>query len=382
MLAAQRRSVNAAAAPHSGLGGQELEFSMMIADGSKTGKADPAFEAHTSVAQHWAQAVWNSWMPEEDLQASIDYARSRIDKAQQPWSVVTGPAAALVCTLDRLQWRVVSAVLLITDEGREVDLRITPPIVVKKMVEAAVRRWRWRNVAEAHPSLHKGCNFEPIFKLIGSKRNDEGWNPFLRGMLKSVVANRQFPQSRCHQAGWVQHPKCIFCLHTEVTGEQLHAKLCKERSVGTAGDHDRDKGWQRQPGGQVGKNGERKEEPMHTKATAEQIEASPNGTLAHRNYCCKALGGERSKHAPAALVQAAREYANGNLAFERALHPSIAHTVPHPRQWKLLFDGSSPRQEGPLRARSTRMGRGWMGPLRCLRETVGGSSSLMTKGTP
>ena len=71
---------------------------------------------------------------------------------------------------------------------------------------------------------------------------------------------------------------------------------------------------------------------MHTKATAEQIEATPNGTLAHRNYCCKALGGERSKHAPAALVQAAGEYANGNLAFERALRPSIAHTVPPPRQ--------------------------------------------------
>ena len=54
MLTAQRRSVNAAAAPQSGLGGQELEFAMMIADGSKTGKADPAFEARSSVAQHWA----------------------------------------------------------------------------------------------------------------------------------------------------------------------------------------------------------------------------------------------------------------------------------------------------------------------------------------
>ena len=127
MLAAQRRSVNAAAAPQSGLGGQELEFSMMIADGSKTGKADPAFEAHASVAQHWAQAVWNAWLPVDDLQASVDYARGRIDKAQQPWAVVTGPAAALICTLDRLEWRVVSAVLLVTDEGREVDLRVTPP---------------------------------------------------------------------------------------------------------------------------------------------------------------------------------------------------------------------------------------------------------------
>ena len=83
MLAAQRRSVNAAAAPQNGLGGQELEFAMMIADGSKTGKADPAFEAHISVAQHWAQAVWNSWMPAADLQASIDYARGRVDVSPQ-----------------------------------------------------------------------------------------------------------------------------------------------------------------------------------------------------------------------------------------------------------------------------------------------------------
>ena len=93
MLAAQRRAVNAAAAPQGGLGGQELEFAMMIADGSKKGKADPAFEAHTSVAQHWAQAIWNRWLPEDDLQSSIDYARDRIDKSKQPWAVVTGPAA-------------------------------------------------------------------------------------------------------------------------------------------------------------------------------------------------------------------------------------------------------------------------------------------------
>lgn len=154
---------------------------MMIADGSKRGKADPAFEAHSSVAQHWAQAVWNTWLPTDDLQASVDYARSRIENAPQPWAVVTGPAAALICTLERLRWKVVSAVMLTTDEGKEVDLRVTPPIVVKRMVEAAVRRWRWRNVAEAHPSLHNGCNFEPIFKLLNSKRNDAEWNAALGG---------------------------------------------------------------------------------------------------------------------------------------------------------------------------------------------------------
>ena len=84
-------------------------------------------------------------------------------------------------------------------------------------------------MAKAHPSLHgAGCEFDPIFKLLASKQNDAEWNPKLRAMLKSVIANRQFPQARCHQAGWVEHSKCIFCLHGEVTGKTLEAKMPAE----------------------------------------------------------------------------------------------------------------------------------------------------------
>ena len=57
MLLQQRRAVLAAAAPKGGLGGQELEVALMITDGTKTGRADPAFPAHMDVMQHWAQAV-------------------------------------------------------------------------------------------------------------------------------------------------------------------------------------------------------------------------------------------------------------------------------------------------------------------------------------
>ena len=84
-------------------------------------------------------------------------------------------------------------------------------------------------MAQARPSLHgTGCNFDPIFKLLAYKQNDAEWNPKLRAMLKSVIANRQFPQARCHQAGWVEHSKCIFCLHGEVTGKTLEAKVPAE----------------------------------------------------------------------------------------------------------------------------------------------------------
>ena len=46
-LRAQRRAVAHATAPASGPCGQDLDMALLIADGSATGKADPAFDAHT-----------------------------------------------------------------------------------------------------------------------------------------------------------------------------------------------------------------------------------------------------------------------------------------------------------------------------------------------
>ena len=68
--------------------------------------------------------------------------------------------------------------------------------------------------------------------------------------------------------------------------------------------------------------------PVHESATAQQIEDTPMGTLAHRNYQCPSLNGERARHAPDAMQQRAARSAEGNLAFERALHPSLDHIVP------------------------------------------------------
>ena len=116
---------------------------MMIADGSKRGKADPAFVALTDVISHWARAVWNTWLPIADLQASLNDARTRFTAAAQPWRIVYGPAAALVCTHLRLNWTIRSATQLTTDQGRLLDLASDPPVVVARQSDAAVGRWKW-----------------------------------------------------------------------------------------------------------------------------------------------------------------------------------------------------------------------------------------------
>ena len=191
MLLSQRRAATAATAPGSGFGGQDLEIAMMIADGKVKGKADPAFAAHADVVGHWAKAVWNSWLAIDSLQMSLQDAKRRVANAKRPWSIVYGPAAGLVCTLDRVGWTIESASSIVSDIGTRFDLTEDPPIVIERSMNESVRRWRWRNVAEKNASMPDiGANWGPIAKLLESKRCDCEWNPMLRGSLKSALANR------------------------------------------------------------------------------------------------------------------------------------------------------------------------------------------------
>jgi hypothetical protein len=316
-------------------------------------------------------------MPVESLQTSLDYARQRTTETTRPWSVATGPAAALLLSLERVGWTVHDATNITTDMGREIELSTDPPIVVARLMVESVRRWRWNNVAEAHPSLKgKGCTFDPVLKLLNSKRADDGWNPMLRASLSSVVPNRQYPQERCYRANWVEHPKCIFCLHANVTGS-LHTAIMPGMRTKTSSSSGADEctAAQLAPGTTQQQHqqhhlvrpklpkpmSEPPSNPVHESATAQQIEDTPMGTLAHRNYQCPSLNGERARHAPDAMQQRAARSAEGNLAFERALHPSLNHIVPPPAKnatfnWHIFPEG------GCFRGRVYTDGSGLDGP--------------------
>ena len=62
-LLSQRRAVAAAAAPASGIGGQNHDLALILADGSDDGRLDPAFEAHAGTIGQWALAIWERWLP-------------------------------------------------------------------------------------------------------------------------------------------------------------------------------------------------------------------------------------------------------------------------------------------------------------------------------
>ena len=142
----QRKIAAVIAAPASGTCGQNMDIALMLADESNTGRADPAYDAHMLPIGEWALAVGEGWRKLDSIMGMVGRACTRLRKVKNPWKVAYGPAAAFVLSCWRLGWTVVSAVVVITDDGRELNLALDPPAVVLKQCRLAVQRWRWRRI--------------------------------------------------------------------------------------------------------------------------------------------------------------------------------------------------------------------------------------------
>ena len=170
-LLAQRRAVAAASVTG---GSGDLDLTLILADGSFRGRADPAFAAHEEPIGLWAEAVWSSWLPRSALDRLARHAIARLSAAASPWSLVAGPAAAFVASAFRLGWVLENALSMSTDHGVQIDLRRDPPAFVRDLVRASVWRWRWRNVEAKIPALRaseggQGAFFSQIFRLLQAK---------------------------------------------------------------------------------------------------------------------------------------------------------------------------------------------------------------------
>ena len=295
MLNSQRSAAAAAAAPGAGTGGQNLDLALLMADGSKTGRADPAYDAHALPIGEWAMAIWECWLPIRSLQRIVDDAVNRLNGAKNKWAVCYGPGAAMVMTCRRLGWTVRSATKLITDTGELLDLILDPPKVVVNQVYAAVQRWRWRRVERQLPQLKskgtgRGPLIEPLWQLLKPNTKEHNWTAAHRGCLRSVVANRQFTQSRVMQCGWALHDRCLLCLSRIVEAEGNEQGGSK-RSVRDA-----------------------------IEATADQINRAPRGDLVHRHWGCPVTKPVRDELAPQQDVRTAADVnVRGHPAWERAL---------------------------------------------------------------
>ena len=230
-LLQQRRAAVAASCDRAC--GADLDLSLIIADGSTLGAADPAFEAHAGVVHMWSLAVWEQWVPLGILDRLVNSTKPRLDKARRIWSVVYGPAAALLASLARIQWRVESATRLISDDGAVIDITRDSPAFVRGAVTQSVARWRWRQVEGRFPALRNGGSgtgawWKPILSVLRQPNSDD-WGYQHKAALKSAIAGRQWPQQRLKQAKLVDDNSCQLCLDSEhgpSVGTLLHRVQC------------------------------------------------------------------------------------------------------------------------------------------------------------
>ena len=138
LLVQQRRAV--AAATVRTVGGGDLDLILALADGSKHGRVDHAFEAHCQPIVFWAMAVWHEWLPRAAIGRMIAAARARLARAKNPWAAVHGPAAAYVATASHLGWCVQGPMNVFTDDGITFDFGVDSPAFVKAAVDESVRR--------------------------------------------------------------------------------------------------------------------------------------------------------------------------------------------------------------------------------------------------
>ena len=150
-LLTTRSKVAAAAAPQAG--GKSPELILYAVDGPG-GTLDPAFDAHARPLQFWALAWWESWFSADALQQAFDEAARKLLSARGSWwSLVAGPATALLASLRRLGWSMRSAVEVIDDCGSTWRFDRDSPAAMISACHRSVRRWRLQKIGEILPGL-------------------------------------------------------------------------------------------------------------------------------------------------------------------------------------------------------------------------------------
>ena len=88
----------------------DTSFAVLDAD---CGMLGPAFQAHALPIKHWGMALWQQWVPFEDLKQVFETTLNKLteirDSGRSVWNTVAGPVAAVVASAWRIGWTCTSA---------------------------------------------------------------------------------------------------------------------------------------------------------------------------------------------------------------------------------------------------------------------------------
>ena len=243
-LEVARARVARAAAPEAA--GKNPDATLYVLDGAY-GTLDPAFAAHVSPLKFWATAWWEQWFPHGALETAFRMASLKIATcAGSVWAKMTGPASAMIASLQRLGWHFLSAREVTDDREVRWSFVLDAPAAIAVAVRQSVRRWRLSKLYQALPALvPQFCDvgapecpdgtivvdFAAALGQVMSSRNPgilgAGWTAKWRGDLASAVSGGQWPQARrAAVPAWGIHvSNCQLC--NQETGTLEHRFRCR-----------------------------------------------------------------------------------------------------------------------------------------------------------
>ena len=137
-------------------GGKNTDLILLTAD-ADTGTVDPAFDAHVLPLKFWSLAIWEQWRSNEELSNAVANVRAKLQSCKSAWAVCTGPIAALLASVSRIGWTMLSHSSFLDDRGQKLDLCLDPPAVITRAAQDSVRRWRLARVAHSFHCLEEFC---------------------------------------------------------------------------------------------------------------------------------------------------------------------------------------------------------------------------------
>ena len=115
---------------------------------------------------------------------------SVLRRGQAMWRAVVGPGSAVAATASRLGWSWPRADTFIADAGRRLVMTdLSPKVVKREVVVAAVKRWHSARATKGAPGFRreaKTVDLAPLQKLL--KRAEPGWSDTCRRALRSAIS--------------------------------------------------------------------------------------------------------------------------------------------------------------------------------------------------
>ena len=179
---------------------------------------DPAYAGNTLPLLQWATRInvasWNNdqvtlVQHSKAWAAAMANMAKCLEKGDDPWRNIIGPASACIATLGRIGWDVPQAFgwkQWIDREGVTIDLTVTCPYSLKKSLHRDIARQYWSvSMLNEQISDRSGVWLEPLRSAIFTAEKQKG------AMTRSAAIGTQWTQSRVAEAGYATSKEDVQC---------------------------------------------------------------------------------------------------------------------------------------------------------------------------